>query len=191
MADANHAYTATEAIPLGKRLEELGAFWFEEPVAPEDYEGYREVKDALTVAVAGGECEYTRWGFRELISRRCVDILQPEVASLGGITEFRKIVAMATAWGVPIVPHVWGSEVLMAADMHLVASLPDLPGSLTPVQPMLEYDTTPNLFREHLAREPLDILRQVKEQDGYVDIPRKPGLGVELNADFVKKYQIG
>ncbi len=189
MTDANHAYTAQVAIPLGRRLEELGVYWFEEPVAPEDYLGYAETRDALDMAVAGGECEYTRWGFRELIARRCVDILQPEVLSLGGVTEFRKVVALATTWGVPIIPHVWGSAVAIALNLHLVASLPDFPGSLTPVQPMLEYDTTPNPLRELLAREPLGVLEQVAKQ-GYVVVPEKPGLGVELDDGIVQRYRI-
>src|SRR5205823_4010063 len=82
-------------------------------------------KTALDIPVAGGESEFTRWGFRELIARRCVDVLQPEVCGLGGISEFRKVVALATTWGIPVIPHVWGSCVAVATTVHLVASLPD------------------------------------------------------------------
>lgn len=190
MADANHAYTATEAVPLGRRLEELGFFWFEEPVAPEDYDGYREVKEALDLAIAGGEAEYTRWGFRELIARRCVDILQPEVCALGGITEFRKVLALATTWGVPVIPHVWGSAVAVATNLHLVACLPEFPGALRPVEPLLEYDTTPNPFREELAREPLDVPGQVARSGGYCAVPERPGHGVELDPAVVRRYRV-
>jgi D-galactarolactone cycloisomerase len=191
MVDANHAYTATEAIPLGRKFEELDVFWFEEPVAPEDYEGYHEVKTALDLAIAGGEAEFSRWGFRELIGRRCVDILQPEVAGMGGITEFRKVVALATTWGIPIVPHVFGSAVLIAADMHLVASLPDQPGSLNPVQPMLEYDTTPNPLRTDLLREPLPVLAELRRSGGTIPVPEGPGLGVDLDPAVVRRYRVG
>jgi D-galactarolactone cycloisomerase len=190
MADANHAYTATEAIPLGRKLEELGCSWFEEPVAPEDLEGYREVKTALDLPISGGEAEFTRWGFRELISRRCVDILQPEVCGLGGISEFRKVVALATTWSVPVVPHVWGSCVAVATNLHLVAALPDQPGALTPVQPLLEYDTTPNPFREELAREPLDVPGQVRASGGTIGLVHKPGIGVELDPKMVARYLV-
>ncbi len=191
MADANHAYTAAEAIPLGRKLEELGCSWFEEPVAPEDLDGYREVKTALDVPIAGGEAEFTRWGFRELIARRCVDLLQPEVCGLGGITEFRKVVALATAWGIPVIPHVWGSCVAVATNVHLVASLPDQPGALTPTQPLLEYDTTPNPFREELARDPLDVPGQVKASGGTIGLIDKPGVGVELDPKVVGRYRVG
>ncbi|GIT28703.1 MAG: hypothetical protein Ct9H300mP1_07490 [Planctomycetaceae bacterium] len=129
MADTNHAYTVGEAIQLGLALRELGYYWFEEPVMPEDYDGYRQVRDALPgIHIAGGEAEWTRFGHRELLCRRSVDILQPEVAATGGISEFMKIVAMAHAFGTPVIPHVWGSDVLIAVDMHLVSALPDLPG---------------------------------------------------------------
>lgn len=86
MVDANHACTVREAIPLGRELEKLGVAWFEEPVAPEDRAGYRDVSSALDICVAGGEAEFTRWGFRDLIEGRCVDLLQPEVCGLRGVT---------------------------------------------------------------------------------------------------------
>ncbi len=190
MVDANHAYTSTVAVPLGRAFEELGCYWFEEPVAPEDLDGYRELKMSLDMPISGGECEFTRWGFRELISRRCVDLLQPEVCACGGISEFRKIAAMASAWFIPVIPHVWGSSVAIAANLHLLTAQQPCPGAYTPVEPMLEYDTTPNLFREELAREPLNILAQVKESGGYANVPEKPGLGIDLNRALIKTYQI-
>ena len=81
MIDANHAYDATGAIALGRRIEELNIAWFEEPVPPEDLAGYRAVKSALKIPIAGGEAEFTRWGFRGLIADRLVDILQPDIAA--------------------------------------------------------------------------------------------------------------
>ncbi|HAA72895.1 MAG TPA: mandelate racemase, partial [Planctomycetaceae bacterium] len=158
MADANHAYAPGEAICIGKALRDLGFYWFEEPIMPEDYQGYALVRQALAgLQIAGGEAEWTRFGHRELLTRQCVDILQPEVSATGGISEFMKILAMAHAFGTPVLPHVWGSDVLIALDMHLLAVIPDLPGGLHQFEPMLEYDTTPNLFHSQLLREPLDI----------------------------------
>ena len=192
MADANHAYTVGEAIQLGQTLRDLGFYWFEEPVMPEDYDGYCDVRCALGgMNIAGGEAEWTRFGHRELLTRRCVDILQPEVAATGGISEFLKILSMAHAFGTPVIPHVWGSDILIAVDMHLVSVIPDIPGGLHQFEPMLEFDTTPNLFHEELLTESLGIFEQVKSSGGYITPPEGPGIGIELNEDFVKKYRVG
>lgn len=190
MVDANHAYTAREAIPLGRALENLGVSWFEEPVASEDHQGYRDLCEALDMNIAGGEGEFTRWGFRDLIKGRCVDVLQPEVCGLGGISEYQKVLAMAHAHFVPVVNHVWGSAVAVGTNLHLLAALPDLPGAAHPVQPMLEYDTTPNKFREELLESPLNILEQVKESGGSVALPKGSGLGIDPNLDFIEHYSI-
>ncbi|MFP6766223.1 MAG: hypothetical protein VB858_21500, partial [Planctomycetaceae bacterium] len=80
--------------------------------------------------------------------------------------------------------------VLIAVDMHLVSVIPDLPGGLHQFEPMLEYDTTPNLFHEHLLAEPLNILNQVKSTAGHVRPPQGPGIGIELNAAFLEKYRV-
>ena len=190
MVDANHCYTVREAIPLGRGLESLDVFWFEEPVAPEDRCGYREIRQALDMNISGGEAEYTRWGFRDLIEGRCVDILQPEACALGGITEYQKVLALAHAHFVPVINHVWGSAVAVATNMHLIAAMPHLPGAAHPVEPMLEYDTTPNHFREQLLAEPLGILQQVQESGGFVGLPEGPGLGIELDLEFVRHYEV-
>ena len=191
MADANHAYAVGEAIQLGQSLRDLGFYWFEEPVMPEDYEGYGSIRAALPgINIAGGEAEWTRFGHRELLTRRCVDILQPEVAATGGISEFMKILSMAHAFGTPVIPHVWGSDVLIAVDMHLVSVIPDIPGGLHQFEPMLEYDTTPNSFHDNLLTEPLRVREQVKETGGFVRPPEGPGIGIELNEDFVKTYRV-
>lgn len=190
MVDANHAYTAREAIPLGRELEHLDVFWFEEPVAPEDHQGYRDVCTALDLAVAGGEAEFTRWGFRNLIANRCVDILQPETCGLGGITEYCKVLALAHTYFIPVVNHVWGSAVAVATNLHLLAAMPALPGAAEPIQPMLEYDTTPNRFREELLVKPLDIPEQVKRNGGWVSLPPGPGLGIEIDFNFTKRFEV-
>lgn len=190
MVDANHAYTARDAIPLGRELEKLGVYWFEEPVTSEDHRGYRDLCQALDMNIAGGEGEFTRWGFRDFIEKRCVDVLQPEVCGLGGITEYQKVLALAHSHFIPVVNHVWGSAVAVAVNLHLLTALPDLPGGAHPVQPMLEYDTTPNKFREELLTTPLGVLDQVKENGGFISIPRGPGLGIEVNGDFVHHFSV-
>ena len=190
MVDANHAYTAREAVGIGRALERLDVAWFEEPVAPEDRQGYRDLCEALDLNIAGGEAEFTRWGFRDLIGGRCVDILQPEVCGLGGISEYLKVLALAQAHFVPVVNHVWGSAVAVGTNLHLLAALPDFPGAAHPVQPMLEYDTTPNRFREELLQEPLRISEQVKASGGSVALPTKAGLGVDPDPDFIRHFEV-
>ena len=190
MVDANHCYTAREAIPLGRELEKLDVFWFEEPVAPEDRQGYRDLCLALDMNIAGGEAEFTRWGFRDLIEGRCVDVLQPETCALGGVSEYLKVLALAHSHFLPVVNHVWGSAIAVALNMHLVAAMPDLPGGAHPVQPMLEYDTTPNRFREELLCDPLAIGRQVRASGGSVGLPSGPGLGVAPDMQFIAKHLV-
>jgi len=184
MVDANHAYSSRAAITLGHELEKLHVYWFEEPVIPEDIEGYIEVKNALNLAIAGGECEYTRFGFRDLLFRRAVDIVQPDTCAAGGLTECKKIAGMADACGIQYVPHVFGTGVAMAAALHLIASLPETPPSLYPSQPMLEYDTTPNPLREKLLRNP------IVHRNGVVEAPDKGGLGIEIDMKALEKYVV-
>ncbi len=189
MVDANHAYTIVDAMALGAQLERLGVFWFEEPVAPEDRAGYRELRAKLRVNIAGGEAEFTRWGFRDLIEARCVDILQPEVCGLGGITEYRKVIALAHAHFVPVVNHVWGSGVALAANLQLLLAMPDLPGGAHPAQPYLEYDTTPNPFKDGVLKRPLEIEGQVAERGGTAAPPAGRGLGIEVDRDFLAAHR--
>lgn len=190
MVDANHCYTAADALTVGRALERLGVYWFEEPVAPEDRAGYRHLRGALSVHIAGGEAEFTRWGWRDLLAAHALDIAQPEVCGLGGISEYLKVVALAHAHFVPVLNHVWGSAVAVATNMHLLAALPDLPGGLHPWEPMLEFDTTPNAFRDELATRPLRIRDQVATGDGRLALPEGPGHGVTPDPDFLARFRV-
>ncbi|WMS43535.1 mandelate racemase/muconate lactonizing enzyme family protein [Acuticoccus sp. MNP-M23] len=103
MVDANHAYHTADAFAVGRALGGLGVHWFEEPVVPEDLEGYRELRAGLTVNISGGEAEFTRWGWRRLLEARALDIAQPEVCALGGISEYLKVLALCHAHFTPVV----------------------------------------------------------------------------------------
>ncbi len=184
MVDANHAYNAGEAIRLAREMEPFHIHWFEEPVPPEDIDGYIEVKNSSVVPVAGGECEYTRYGFRELIQRRAVDILQPDLCAAGGFSEMTKIVAMASAANIPIIPHVWGTNVGLAAALQLFAALPNFPERRFPAEPLFEYDRSPHPLRDGVTVE------KFKMKNGYLDIPARPGLGVTLDPAFVEKHRL-
>ena len=190
MVDANHAYNKNDALYVGRGLDEMDIYWFEEPVAPEDYDSYRELKDKLKTNIAGGEAEFTKYGWNQLIKNNCIDIAQPEVCGLGGITEYLKISALAQANFIPIINHVWGSALSVAVNLHLLTSLPDMPGGLFPTKSMLEFDTTEkNIFITDLAEEKFSILDQVKDKNGYASPLENIGIGINPKKDFIKEYE--
>ena len=190
MVDANHCYTTSDAFYVGRALDEMGAYWFEEPVAPEDHDGYRELRAGLRTNISGGEAEFGRWGWRAILENRGLDIAQPEVCALGGITEYQRVLALCHAHFTPVVNHVWGSAVAVATNLHLLAAMPPLPGGLNPWEPMLEFDTTDNKFRDQLLLENLDIQSQVRTNNGFVSVPKGPGLGVEPDRAFLEKFAL-
>ena len=184
MVDANHCFTVPQAIRLGRELEKLNVEWFEEPISPEDIDGYVEVSRALDMAVAGGENEFTRWGFRDLVVRKAMDIIQPDVCAAGGISECRKIAALASAHGVECIPHAWGSAIGLAATLHFLAALPDQPPSFRPMPPLLELEQCENPFRDLLSVDP------IVQQRGKVQIPTGAGLGIEINRSILDRYRV-
>lgn len=190
MVDANHCYTTSDAFYVGRALEEMGAYWFEEPVSPEDLAGYRELRAGLSVNISGGEAEFNRWGWKSILENRGLDIAQPEVCALGGISEYLRVLALCHTHFTPVINHVWGSAVAVATNLQLLAAMPALPGGLHPWEPMLEFDTTDNRFRDQLLIEPLDIQGQVKRNGGKVSVPTEPGIGVTPDRDFIEKYDI-
>jgi D-galactarolactone cycloisomerase len=183
MVDANHCLSVPQAIRLGRMLEPLDILWFEEPISPEDHDGYVEVTRALDMAVAGGENDFTRWGFRDIIARKAMDIVQPDVCAAGGISEMRKIATLASAFGVECVPHAWGSAIGLAATVQFLAALPDQPPALRPMPPMLEFEQTPNPLRDLLAREP------IVQHQGIVTVPQGPGLGIEVDRAVLDRFR--
>jgi L-alanine-DL-glutamate epimerase-like enolase superfamily enzyme len=175
--DANNAWTPSVALEFMRRVEPLGIAWFEEPVATDDLDGSAHVAAQLACPVAGYETETGLGGFRELIARRAVDIVQPDVIWTGGITECRRIAALAHAYGLPVIPHVFSSAVSTIANMHFIASLPN--GGL------LECDQNPNPLRTELLEEPITV-----RPDGTVCLPDGPGLGVRLNQATIDRYRV-
>jgi D-galactarolactone cycloisomerase len=114
-----------------------------------------------------------------------MDIVQPDVCAAGGISECRKIAALASAHGVECVPHAWGSAIGLAATLHFIAALPDQPPSLFPMPPMLEFEQEENPFRDRLAQTPIE------HADGVVAIPTGPGLGIEIDRSVLDHYRVG
>jgi D-galactarolactone cycloisomerase len=183
MVDANHAYNVSSARRILKAIEPAGIHWFEEPISPEDIDGYRELKNLTSIYLAAGENEFTKFGFREWIAKRAVDILQPDLCSAGGFTECRKIAALAQAWHMTIIPHVWASGIGLAASLQFLATIPPSPLALKPIEPMLEYDQSSHPFRQDL------IFGAIRMENGVVQIPDGPGLGVEINRDVIENYK--
>jgi D-galactarolactone cycloisomerase len=184
MIDANHGYDALEAIALGNRVAHLDIGWFEEPVVPEHLAAYDEVRARQPIPVAGGETWHGRTAFAEVLARRSVDILQPNVCGCGGITEMRKIVAMAETAGIRVVPHVWGTAIAIAASLHMLATLPPTPMRHGARQPMLEFDQTHNPFRQAI------VLQPITHQVGMMAVPDGPGLGVDVDVDAVRRFAV-
>ena len=185
MVDANHAYNVADAIRYGRAVEALDIGWLEEPVVPEDIDGYVEVKRALAIPVAGGEASFGRYGFRDMLLRRSVDILQPDVAAAGGLSECKKIFDMASAFGVRCNTHGWGTRITIAASLQLLAVVPEVPPGLFPVAPMLEFDCTDHPIRQAVLTRPLEPV------GGRIDIPDAPGLGVEIDRKALERFSVG
>lgn len=184
MVDANHAYDSTNALRLARAIEQYDIGWFEEPVPPEDRRGYRHVRNNTCIPIAGGECEFTRYGFRDFMMDDAVDIIQPDTCSTGGLSECMNISALATSLGVRYNPHAWGTSVALAANMHLLAWLPDNPISMNPVPPTLEFDCTEHPFRFEIVDEPIEV------ESGIARVPDKPGLGFEVNRKALERYRV-
>jgi D-galactarolactone cycloisomerase len=182
MIDANHGYTAMEAIRLGQRAAEFDIDWFEEPVIPEQLAAYRDVRARQPIPVAAGETWHTRWAFREPLETRAVDIIQPDLCGVGGFTEARRVIDLASVYGVRVVPHVWGTAVHLAAALQFMAAIPPDPMRNNPVAPIMEFDRTHNPFRQAIVSSPIE------HNSGVVAIPNKPGLGLEINREALREY---
>jgi D-galactarolactone cycloisomerase len=177
MIDINCTWSPALAIQMGQALEPYRLYWIEEPVATDDIRGSAEVARALGTAIAGYETEVGLFGFRELITRGAIDIVQPDIAWAGGFTECRRIAALAHAYNLMVAPHAFSSAITLVASMHLLASIPN--GLI------LEFDQNPNALRQELLKEPITI-----DREGFVTLPDRPGLGVELDPATVETYRL-
>jgi len=182
MMDANHAYNSTTAIHVGRRAEEHDISWFEEPVSPLDVEGYRAVRREISIPVAGGECEYTRFGFASLFQAQCLDFAQPDLCACGGITEALKIATLASLRSVHVTPHAWGTSIGQAAALHFYAAQINNPATLVPEEKWIECDQSENRLRDEIVRDPIRL------ENGCWVLPQTPGLGVEVERSRFAKF---
>lgn len=177
MVDLNCGYEYPEALRVGKMLEENGVYWYEEPISPYDIDRLADLRRKLSIPIATGENEYTKWGFKDLFDAEAVDFVMPDIMRCGGITETKKICTLAEAYGVTPTPHNFSTGVGLAATLQVVAA--------TPTSDWLEYDTTDYVLYEEFLVDDVTI-----DDRGHIEVPTSPGLGVEIPDEFVEQYGI-
>lgn len=182
MIDANHAYSYKEALELALKVEKYSISWFEEPVSPEDYDGYKKLRLRTSIPIAGGECEYLKHGFKRLFDNDSVDIAQPDICATGGLTEAKRIASLAQIYSKDVVPHTWGTWIAISAAVHFVANLDKNPGRMYSDKPVMELDRTENPLRDEVVRHSIVI------KNGVLTVPKTPGLGVDINEEALLKY---
>ncbi|HZG57047.1 mandelate racemase/muconate lactonizing enzyme family protein [Paenibacillus sp.] len=175
MIDIGHTWDAQQAIRMSRKFEEFNVFWIEEPLPPDDHAGYAALADASDIYIAAGEQESGRLAYERLIRDAHLDILQPDLGRCGGLTEAKKIAYMAYDKNKKVVPHAFKTGILVAASTQFVASMPH--GFL------LEYTVSESTLARHLVRNP------VKFENGYVHLPDRPGLGIEIDPEVEAKYK--
>jgi L-alanine-DL-glutamate epimerase-like enolase superfamily enzyme len=165
---------ADHAIRQVRRFEEYRPYWVEEPLWPDDVAGYRKLADAVETRIACGEEDATRWGFAQLMERGHVDVIQPDVTRAGGISECVRIAQLAELRGVTMVPHAWSTGIIKAASLHLLGAMPHAT--------FLEYCVQETALNQLLTVERFPVV------DGMVALPERPGLGIEIDEDVVRRY---
>ena len=176
MVDAHGTFSVREAQRFARKVSDCDLTWFEEPVNADDKAGQAEVRSSTDIPIASGESEFTRFDFRDLITLHAVDILQPDLAIMGGLTEAVRVAAMAGAFQLTVAPHLWGSALLFASGLQLAAATPNCT--------ILEYSLGFNPLLHELVHESPVV------RNGHMYIPDRPGLGVTLNRDFVRQYRV-
>jgi D-galactarolactone cycloisomerase len=180
--DTDKTYDRAMALQMGERLHDLDAVWFEEPLQARERTAYvheiEYLKGVLQVPLSGGQGFHTRFDFRDLVSQQAVDIVQPDCARCGGITELRRIATLASTWGLACMPHVGcgcGYDIRVVATAHVLASIPNAMYLCYPA-----YDTP---LRSDLLKEPPKVV------DGYLTLSQEPGLGIELDEYALARYR--
>jgi L-alanine-DL-glutamate epimerase-like enolase superfamily enzyme len=176
MADAYMGWDVPYAIDMIRRVEEFDLMWVEEPVIPDDLDGYARIRSSVHTPISGGEHEFTRWGYREMLQKGAVDILQPDVNRMGGITEARKVWSLASSFNIPVIPHS-----TQAHNAHLIMAHMN--------SPLIEY------FPHHSIRSGYAFYSELftgepEIKQGYIELSDRPGLGIDLNEAVVSRYRV-
>jgi D-galactarolactone cycloisomerase len=184
LVDANGNYSPDLALESIARIRDLHIHLFEEPLPPQDIEGYRRLSARSDIPIAAGEAAYTIFDFARLMTPRAVDVIQPDLTLCGGFDQAKGVVTLCQLQNIRCSPHVWGGPVGLAAALHFMAALPNFPhGDHLPYPRLLEYDVSDNPLRENLLSEPLVATT------GEIAVPHGPGLGIELDPDAVERFR--
>lgn len=177
MIDGGWRYSSNTftAIRIGKKLERFNPLFYEEPIVPDNVDSMRKVAANVNIPIAAGERIYTINGFREYLDKQALDIIQPDIGISGGIFELKKLAAMAETYCVPVAPHNCSSPVATAATIQLVACTTNFL-----IQEIFPY--------EESWHDLVDDAYEKKIKNGYIEVPKKPGLGIELNEEAVLKH---
>lgn len=181
--DANCAYDAGTAAALGKRLEPYGLLWWEEPILADDLEGYRRLRQAFAIPLASGETLCSDALTRDYLQTRLVDILQPDIESVG-LTGGRRLSYLSWLNHVRLIPHNWGTAIRTASELHWAATIPPIAEGLDSPPVMFEFDRTEHPFRDAVIRERIDL-----EEDGLIGVPQRPGIGVTVVEEAIAEYR--
>jgi len=180
--DTEAPWTLKDALTVARELERLGVYWMEEPLHRADRAGMKALRDATDVRVAGGEMTRELHEFRDLIDGGCLDVLQPDVALVGGITGLRRVAVMAQEHNLIFTPHTWTNGMGVTANAHLVAGMADAP--------FLEFPYDPPEWgldrRDYMMAEPLTV-----DAGGWIVLGNQPGLGYAPNEDLLARTRIG
>jgi L-alanine-DL-glutamate epimerase-like enolase superfamily enzyme len=168
MVDANQKFLVPEAIQRGKVYQQMGAYWYEEPLVPYDHAGYAQVAEELEIRIAGGENEYTKYAFADLIQRRCVDVVQPDARRAGGISEWMEIAAIADAAKLPVASHGGGP-----VDLQVLLCMPNA------------------IYMESGSFKGTgSTLERLRMVNSSVLAPERPGMGSELRPEYLQKFKV-
>jgi D-galactarolactone cycloisomerase len=176
MADVNSGYSFRDALKIARVAERLDLCWLEEPLPSDDLNGLAELRRKVDIDIAGGENDAFAWRFRDILEKGAYDIIQPDVTRSGGITEVKKIAALAESFGKLCITHIFGIGPMQYADLQMLAAISNAP--------YMEYPFFPSEFL--MTKEPIEL-----DKEGYALLPNRPGLGFDLDEDILKKYQKG
>jgi L-alanine-DL-glutamate epimerase-like enolase superfamily enzyme len=180
--DAYMGWTVRYAKKMLQRLEKYDMEWVEEPVIPDDLDGYAEIRASTDTPISGGEHEFTRWGYKEMLEKEAVDILQPDVHRMGGLTELLRVDAMASAHDVPVIPHSGTNP-----HLHFIAASTN--------SPMAEYFPIPEWYTEQTADKESTYADAIYQhppnaENGVIPLPAGVGLSAELNREALDHFAV-
>jgi L-rhamnonate dehydratase len=177
MVDGGESMDTAMAIKYAHGLADFDVYFFEDPLHPDNLKGYERLMKSVSIRIAAGEAETTIYPYLDLIERLHLDVVQADTGRVGGISVMMKIAQLAYLNGVQFIPHCWNTDIVVAATLHVLAAMPQ--------DSWMEYAISDAPLRNELCHPHFDI-----DREGFITIPEKPGLGVELNEEVIKKYRI-